>query len=78
MLKTFLVFYGYLSIAFGWLYYIVVFSSLLVALYVFLKKRDIYKTAESYVKSILYLGLVNLTLSGIYAVVMTFKWLFNF
>ena len=75
MLKTFLVFYGYLSIAFGWLYYIVVFISLAVAVYVHFKNRDIYKTAETYVKSILYLGLVNLAISSIYATIMTVRWI---
>jgi hypothetical protein len=74
-MDTFLVFYGYLSIAFGWLYYIVVFSSLGVAVYTYLKGGDIYKVAERYVKSMLYLGLFDLAISAVYSAVMTVKWL---
>ena len=75
-MKTFLVFYGYLSISFGWLYYIVVFLSLAIAFYSYFKSKDTYKTAESYIRSILILGSVNLFLSMVYAIVKTVEWFF--
>jgi len=75
-MKTFLVFYGYLSLSFGWIYYIVVFLSLMVAFYSYFKSKDIYKTAESYIKSLLILGSVNLFLSMVYATFKTVEWIF--
>jgi len=74
-MDLFLVFYGYLSLSFGWLYYLVVFLSLGVAIYSYIKSRDLYLTAERYIKSLLYLGSGDLAISGIYALIMTFKWI---
>lgn len=74
-MDLFLVFYGYLSISFGWIYYLVVFLSLGVSIYSYIKSRDLYLTAEKYIKSLLYLGTVDLTVSGIYALIMTLKWI---
>jgi len=76
-MDLFLVFYGYLSISFGWIYYLVVFLSLGVSIYSYIKSRDLYLTAEKYIKSLLYLGTVDLTVSGIYALIMTLKWIWQ-
>ncbi len=75
MLEALLVFYGYLSISFGWLYYLVVFISLGVALYTYARTRDIYATAERYLKSLITLGIIDLSISAAYAAAMTIKWL---
>ena len=75
-MKTFLVFYGYLSLSFGWIYYIVVFLSLMVAFYSYFKSKDIYKTAGSYIKSLLILASVNFFLSMVYATFKTVEWIF--
>jgi hypothetical protein len=75
MLEALLVFYGYLSISFGWLYYLVVFISLGVALYTYARTRDIYTTAERYIKSLITLGIIDLSISAAYAAAMTIKWL---
>ncbi|NPA14573.1 MAG: hypothetical protein GXN97_05255 [Aquificae bacterium] len=76
MLKTFLVFYGYLSIYFGWSYYIVVFLSFAVALYFLLiRKEDLFKTSEVFIKTITTLGIVDLILSSVVAFYLTLSWL---
>ncbi len=74
-MDLFLVFYGYLSLAFGWLYYIVVFLSLGIAAYFHFKERDLYRTAEVYVKSLTYLGLLDLSVAFLYSVFKTVNWL---
>ncbi len=74
-MDTFLVFYGYLSISFGWIYYLVVFISLFIAFYSYLRTKNIFETAEVYIKSLLTLGVINLSVSGIYALVKTLQWL---
>ncbi len=74
-MEVFLVFYGYLSIAFGWLFYGVVFISFGFALYTYLKKRNVYSMAEVYIRSFLYLGSANLLVSSLYSLVMTAKYL---
>jgi len=76
LLDLFLVFYGYLSIYFGWFYYAVVFLSFAVALYAYLKERSIFETADRFIASITYLGILDLLLSAVISSFLTFKWLF--
>ena len=75
LLDLFLVFYGYLSLSFGWLFYIVVFTSFGIALYSLFKERDIYRTSEIFIKSITLLGTVDLIFSTGVAAILTLKWL---
>ena len=75
LLDLFLVFYGYLSLSFGWLFYIVVFTSFGIALYSLVKERSIYRTSEVFIKSITYLGTIDLLLSTGVAAISTLKWL---
>ena len=74
MLKTFLVFYGYLSIYFGWIFYAVVFLSLVYAIYEYAKHRDFFTTAGSYIKAITYLGIADLIISSLVALLLTLHW----
>ena len=74
LLNLFLVFYGYLSLSFGWLFYIVVFTSFAVAIYTLLRLKDLYKTAEVFIKTITLLGITDLILSGGIATLLTLKW----
>jgi hypothetical protein len=75
MVKAFLVFYGYLSLSFGWVFYIVVFLSLLYAIYIYIKSKDFFETAEGYIKAITILGTVDLTISLVVATFLTVRWL---
>ena len=76
LLKTLLVFYGYLSLSFGWIFYLVVFTSFGVAVYSLLKGRDLYETSERFIKTITTLGIADLTLSFFVALFLTAKWIF--
>ena len=76
LLKTFLVFYGYLSLSFGWIFYLVVFTSFGVVVYSLLKGRDLYETSERFIKTITTLGITDLTLSFFVALFLTAKWVF--
>ena len=77
LLNLFLVFYGYLSLSFGWIFYSVVFLSFSVALYSAYKDRNIYTTAEKFVKTITLLGILDLAISFLVATFLTFKWIIN-
>jgi len=76
LLKTLLVFYGYLSLSFGWIFYLVVFTSFGVVVYSLLKGRDLYETSERFIKTITTLGITDLTLSFFVALFLTAKWVF--
>ena len=76
LLKTLLVFYGYLSLSFGWIFYLVVFTSFGVVVYSLLKGRDLYETSERFIKTITALGIADLTLSFFVALFLTAKWVF--
>jgi len=76
LLKTLLVFYGYLSLSFGWIFYLVVFTSFGVVVYSLLKGRDLYETSERFIKTITALGIADLTLSFFVALFLTAKWIF--
>jgi len=76
LLKTLLVFYGYLSLSFGWIFYLVVFTSFGVVVYSLLKGRDLYETSERFIKTITALGIADLTLSFFVALFLTTKWIF--
>lgn len=75
MLKISLVFYGYLSLSFGWIFYVVVFLSLLYAIYTYIRSKDFFETAEGYIKAITLLGTVDLGISLIVATILTIRWL---
>lgn len=77
LLDLILVFYGYLSLSFGWLFYLVVFTSLGIAIYTAFRSRDIYQTAERFIKSITLLGIGDLLLSTVVSVFLTVKWLIH-
>jgi len=77
LLKTLLVFYGYLSLSFGWTFYLVVFVSFGVAVYFLLKGKDLYETSERFIKTITALGIADLTLSFFVALFLTAKWIFG-
>jgi hypothetical protein len=70
-----LVFYGYLSLAFGWGFYAVVFISFGVALFSHLKEGNIYQTAERFINSMVTLGVLNLSVATLFALVATARWL---
>jgi hypothetical protein len=78
LLKLLLVFYGYLSLSFGWIFYLVVFTSFGVAIYKAFKRRDLYETAESFIRTITVLGIADLVLSSFVAVFLTTKWILGF
>ena len=75
--KLFLVFYGYLSLSFGWIFYGVVFLSFGVALYTAYRSRDIYQTAERFINTITFLGVINLITSSVVATYLTARWILN-
>jgi len=75
MVETFLVFYGYLSLSFGWLFYVVVFLSLGYAFYTYFKSKDFFETAEGYIKALTLLGTIDLTISTMVAIFLTLRWL---
>ena len=72
-----LVFYGYLSLSFGWIFYVVVFTSFGIALYTAFRSKDIYRTAERFIKSITYLGIGDLLLSTVVSAFLTARWLIH-
>ena len=74
-LKTFLVFYGFLSIYFGWSYYAVVFIAFGVAIYTAYRYKELFKTAEVFIKTITYLGLLDLLIVSLIALYKTALWL---
>lgn len=78
LLKLLLVFYGYLSLSFGWIFYLVVFTSFGVAIYKAFKSEDLYETAESFIRTITVLGIADLVLSSFVAVFLTTKWILGF
>jgi ABC-type uncharacterized transport system substrate-binding protein len=78
LLKIFLVFYGYLSLSFGWIFYLVVFTSFGIAIYKAFKSKDLYQTAEGFIKTITALGIADLTFSAFVATFLTVKWLLGF
>jgi len=73
----FLVFYGYLSLAFGWGFYTLVFTSFGLALFFHLKEKNIYKTAERFIWSMVTLGVINLILASLFSSFATLKWILN-
>lgn len=75
VLKTFLVFYGFLSIYFGWSYYGVVFISFGVAIYTAYRFKELFKTAEVFIKTITYLGILDLLVASAIAIYKTAQWL---
>ena len=77
LVNLFLVFYGYLSLSFGWIFYGVVFLSFAVALYTAYRSRDIYTTAERFVNTITLLGVFDLAISSLVASFLTVKWILN-
>jgi hypothetical protein len=72
------VFYGYLSLAFGWGFYAVVFICFGIALYSQLKEGDIYITAERFINGMVTLGVLNLSVATVFAFVATVRWLLGF
>jgi len=74
---TFLVFYGYLSLAFGWGFYAVVFTSFGLTIFFHLKEKNLYKTAERFIRSMVTLGVINLIIAFLFSSFATFKWFLN-
>jgi len=77
-MDTFLVFYGYLSLAFGWTFYAVVFVSFGVALFSYLKGKNIYETAERFINTMVIWGTSNLLIAATSALIETVRWLLGF
>jgi len=75
LLKTLLVFYGFLSIYFGWVYYVVVFLSFGVAIYTAYRHKELFKTAKVFVKTITFLGVLDLIFASLIALYKTVGWL---
>jgi len=76
-METFLVFYGYLSLAFGWGFYAVVFTTSVSALFFHLREKNLYKTAERYVRNMVTLGIINLIIALVFSSFATLKWVLN-
>jgi len=77
LLKTFLVFWGYLALFFGWVYYGVVFVSFMAALFTYLKNKDTLAAAKFYVRSLTTLGAIDLFAASIFALFKTALWLLS-